>query len=108
MLEATTTPAEQIMMLRSSLPMEAPVLMPTNFPDLIWIWATAVTLILLGVIAYLLREMRAEQRQTNKIIVDILIKQTATETQLKDHIENTGIHCKGINCPELSRKASTT
>lgn len=81
-----------------------PSMMPTNFPDLIWIWATGVTVLLLGLVVYYLREMRAEQKATNNIMMDVLVKQKGEQVRLQDHIDNTGMHCKGVACPAMDRR----
>lgn len=87
----------------TSLPID-PMIMPMNFPDMWWVISSITTVALLATVVFFLKRLVDKQDNMNDTLTTLLVGQNGTEIRLKDHIENTGVHCKGINCPALERR----
>jgi hypothetical protein len=89
----------------TTLPIE-PMIMPTNVPDLLWIWASLATTMMLGIIVYYQKRSDTRQEEMNKTLTALLVEQRGTTVSLRDHIDNNTIHCKGSQCPAVDRRVS--
>jgi hypothetical protein len=103
MIQATTTPAET-MMLRSSLLVDPPVLMPMNFPDMWWVVSSVLTLLMLAALVFFIRRLILKFDKMSDSIIEILLDQRGTNVQLQNHLDNKSIHCKGMNCPGIEKR----
>lgn len=77
--------------------------------DYIWITLCGVTVLLVALATFYVREMRdgqnemkEEQKETNSLLVALKVDYTETRTTLADHINNKEIHCQGYPCKYLS------
>ena len=85
-----------------------PEMLPTNIPDLVWYLSTATIVVLIGVVVALIAYFGKRGIITLdeiKIALNTLtVKVAVTDTRLEDHINDSGAHCKGVNCPTIRRE----
>lgn len=70
-------------------------------PDLWWIISTVVMMVLVGVVVVFLNrlldsfdDVGKDIKTLKEEIITLLIQQTKSSQELKDHIQNDGVHCK--------------
>lgn len=91
MFENTTLTKEQLITLVNDI----------STQDAWWHLYSSGTLLLLGLLIFFLRRLVLSHDKMKELIVTMMVEQRGIDVELKDHIKNDGMHCKGLNCQAL-------
>ena len=83
------------------------IAMPDNIYDLTWLFFSTVTVFLMlaicGIIWWWARKMCEKMDAMRSDISKLYTAEKVNEVTISTHIDNKGVHCKGVECAMVPR-----